>query len=230
MTKVSRGIRNHNPGNIRKSKDKWQGLADSQPDAEFFTFKDPTYGIRAMARLLINYQDDYGLNTVAKIINRWAPPVGRVPETGKEYTQNTSGYAKQVALGMGVGVHDVIDVHNFDHLEPMIRAMIKHENNLQGTAWVFPYTDSQVTKGLVLAGVEPKKQDLKGSTTIKASQVAAGATAVSVVAEIVDKTAPAFPLLGQLAEYAPMVLGIITIAAIGYIVYARIEDRKKGLR
>lgn len=34
-----RGIRNNNPGNLRRTKDPWQGLAETQTDLEFFVFK-----------------------------------------------------------------------------------------------------------------------------------------------------------------------------------------------
>ena len=43
---LPRGIRNHNPGNIRLSQDPWQGLATPQEDREFFTFQSALYGIR----------------------------------------------------------------------------------------------------------------------------------------------------------------------------------------
>ena len=48
MTKstLPRGIRNHNPGNIRRSQDPWQGLASAQNDPEFFIFQSAIYGIR----------------------------------------------------------------------------------------------------------------------------------------------------------------------------------------
>jgi hypothetical protein len=74
-TKQPRGIRNHNPGNIRRNGDPWQGLAKDQTDREFFTFQSAVYGIRALARLLITYQDKYGLCTIETIIGRWAPAV-----------------------------------------------------------------------------------------------------------------------------------------------------------
>ena len=72
-TKQPRGIRNNNPGNIRRNGDPWQGLAKDQTDREFFTFQSAVYGIRALARLLITYQDKYGLCTIEGIITRWAP-------------------------------------------------------------------------------------------------------------------------------------------------------------
>jgi len=70
-----RGIRNHNPGNIRRSADPWQGLAKDQNDDAFFQFAEPKWGIRALARVLISYQDRHGLRTVRGIVSRWAPPV-----------------------------------------------------------------------------------------------------------------------------------------------------------
>jgi hypothetical protein len=38
--RTPRGIRNNNPGNIRRNSDPWQGLAERQGDVEFFTFKN----------------------------------------------------------------------------------------------------------------------------------------------------------------------------------------------
>jgi hypothetical protein len=70
----ARGIRNHNPGNLRRSSDPWQGLAPEQTDREFFQFTSPKWGIRALARTLIVYQDRGGLKTIDQMISRWAPP------------------------------------------------------------------------------------------------------------------------------------------------------------
>lgn len=39
----------------------------------FARFDTPENGIRALGKLLQTYQRVYGLNTVAKIISRWAP-------------------------------------------------------------------------------------------------------------------------------------------------------------
>jgi len=69
----TRGVRNHNPGNIRRSSDPWQGLAAEQTDPAFFQFISAAYGIRALVKTLITYQDKHGLQTVAEIISRWAP-------------------------------------------------------------------------------------------------------------------------------------------------------------
>ena len=70
-----RGIRNNNPGNIRHGA-KWQGLKENSRDLDpaFCVFKNPIYGIRALAKGLLNYKKLYGLNTVRSIISRYAPP------------------------------------------------------------------------------------------------------------------------------------------------------------
>ncbi len=209
--KKARGDRLNNPGNIRLSKDKWQGLATEQRDKDFFTFKEASWGIRAMARVLINYQDDHELNTISKIISRWAPT----------NENDTSAYINMVAKNTGFDKNQGLDLHTYPHLFPLVKAIIKHENGYQ------PYEDVVITKGLVLAGVEPDKKPLSESRTIQASQVAATATATGVV---VSQLAPAFPLLQSIAQYAPAVLGVLVLAALAYIVYARIADRKAGLR
>ena len=64
-----RGIRNNNPGNLRQGDD-WQGLADPQIDKEFCVFQSSLWGIRALARVLLNYQRKHQLHTVTQIISR----------------------------------------------------------------------------------------------------------------------------------------------------------------
>ena len=68
-----RGLRNCNPGNIRKSKDRWQGLREVQSDEYFFQFKHMKWGYRALLRILQNYQRKRGCKTIADMIRRWAP-------------------------------------------------------------------------------------------------------------------------------------------------------------
>lgn len=211
---ASRGIRNNNPGNIRHSKSKWQGLAADQPDKSFVKFTDPVYGIRAIARLLIKYQDDHDLDTVKGLIDRWAPPV----------ENNTTAYINRVARDMGVSPTQSISVHNFEYLYPLVEAIIEHENGSN------PYTKAQITKGLVLAGVEPKKKSVMKSKEVVGGTAVSGLTMVSLASEHIEKVAPAFSLMEKLAEYAPYAIGLIIILVAGWLIWDRIEDRKKGLR
>ena len=53
---LPRGLRNNNPGNIRITKDKWQGLREKQEDKSFFQFTEMKWGYRALIRTLQNYR------------------------------------------------------------------------------------------------------------------------------------------------------------------------------
>ena len=73
--KISRGLRNNNPLNIRRNGTRWKGLAAEQKDSAFFTFTDSCWGYRAAFVTLRNYKRLHGLDTLAQWVSRWAPPV-----------------------------------------------------------------------------------------------------------------------------------------------------------
>jgi len=116
-----RGIRNRNPGNIRRSGDRWKGLAPLQSDPAFFVFDAPLWGIRAMAVILRNYQRRNGLKSVAQIIARWAPAD----------ENDTAGYITAVSREMGVGARQRLDLRDGPTLRALIAAIIRRENGLQ---------------------------------------------------------------------------------------------------
>ena len=133
--KMSRGIRNNNPGNIRHSGDAWQGKSATQTDLEFVQFDSPGYGIRALAKLLKNYQDRYGLNTVRGIIDRYAPP-----------SENLTGsYIAHVAKAMQISPDAQINVKNPETLFPLVSAIITHENGIN------PYPDALIHQSIGMA-------------------------------------------------------------------------------
>lgn len=146
---LPRGIRNHNPGNIRLSRDKWRGLAPEQTDKAFFQFIAPAYGIRAMAIILLKYQRIYGLRTPAAIIGRWAPANGdsngALP--GGEYKQDSSAYARAVARALNVSPNTEINLTRASTLATLLEAMIKHENGQQ------PYGRDTIMQAISMAGV-----------------------------------------------------------------------------
>lgn len=99
---ASRGIRNNNPGNIRITKDKWQGLREKQEDKSFFQFTEMKWGYRALIRTLQNYRKRHGCVTIADFIKRWAPPV----------ENNTSGYITRVCKEMQVPDSYIPDIED----------------------------------------------------------------------------------------------------------------------
>lgn len=132
MAYSPRGIRNNNPGNIRHG-DSWQGLALNQSDSDFCVFTSPEYGIRAMARIIINYRKRHGISTIHGIISRWAPPS----------ENNTEAYIRAVSDACHVQPTDVIDVK--EYLPDIISAIIKHENGVQ------PYNATTLQRGITMA-------------------------------------------------------------------------------
>ena len=91
MAKQTRGIRNNNPGNIRKGCT-WIGLAKEQKDKSFCQFITMNYGLRALVVTLRTYVLKHKKTTVSLIINRWAP---------ESDGNNTTAYVKQCALAIG---------------------------------------------------------------------------------------------------------------------------------
>lgn len=97
---LSRGLRNCNPGNIRRTKDRWLGLRPVQADPDFFQFTEMRWGYRALMRILQNYRRRHGCRTVADFIRRWAPS-----------TENdTAAYIRSVCADLQVPESYVPDV------------------------------------------------------------------------------------------------------------------------
>ena len=109
-----RGMRNKNPMNVVKSSINWDGEAQGD-DPTFETFKTYSYGIRAGAKLLVNYQKLHGINTVQGLINRYAP----------SHENPTGAYINYVAKALGVAPDQPIDVQA--NLYKLVSAIIKFE-------------------------------------------------------------------------------------------------------
>lgn len=131
---MPRGVRNNNPGNIRLG-DKWLGLCTSQDDGAFCQFATIEYGIRALAYILrIGYFQRRGLNTIRKIIQRWAPPS----------ENDTYEYILDVARDAKYGADEPLNLDDDGVLSSLVVAIIKHENGAQ------PYSGLQIISGIRL--------------------------------------------------------------------------------
>ena len=127
-----RGLRNNNPGNLRRTSDNWQGLDLVQTDSEFFQFMNPKMGIRALAKTLRTYQDRHGLRTVRKIISRWAP----------SSENDTEAYIMSVAGQLDVNPSQIL--HRDKYLKPLVKAIIKHENGMN------PYREVTINEAIAM--------------------------------------------------------------------------------
>jgi len=130
---MTRGIRNNNPGNIRHVLGvTWVGQSSEQTDTAFVQFKDPIYGIRAIARILRSYERQ-GIYTLGDAIDRWAPP----------NENNSQAYVDDVCGQCNLSPDQPVSLN--DVLVPLIEAIIQHENGQQ------PYTEEQIRQGIALA-------------------------------------------------------------------------------
>jgi hypothetical protein len=113
--RISRGIRNNNPGNIRIGIN-WLGRVIPGKDVSFVEFKTMPFGVRALYIDLINKHKS-GLNTIQKVIYKYAPPSENL----------TDAYVSAVAQSMGIPANQVFSptAKNFT---AFVKAIVKHEN------------------------------------------------------------------------------------------------------
>lgn len=130
----TRGMRNNNPGNIRASSLVWDGQTgvDQSAGGPFAIFSSSMWGLRALAKLLLNYERLYGINTPMGIINRWAP----------SHENPTDAYVQYVADSVGVDPGQAFSVRA--KLPQLMRAIIYFENGLQ------PYSDGEINRAIDL--------------------------------------------------------------------------------
>lgn len=116
----SRGLRNNNPGNIRKNGIVYQGEIVPSKDEAFKQFSSMAYGYRAMFTVLHTYARKYGINTIAKMIERYAPA-----------TENhTQAYIEAVSEWSGVPATSHLTTTNAEVMIPIVAAMSKVENGV----------------------------------------------------------------------------------------------------
>lgn len=120
---MSRGLRNRNPGNIRRSAVRYRGEVRPSRDAEFKQFETMAYGYRAMFVLLDSYARRHGLHTLRTMIGRYAPPS----------ENDTRGYVEAVSRLAGIDADRRLDTRAHDEMAAVVAAMSRVEN---GTAAV----------------------------------------------------------------------------------------------
>lgn len=115
---LPRGIRNNNPGNLN-----FVGQAGAHkepgPNGRFAVFATPDAGLKALREQLIRYVYRDGVNTVAGIIAKWAPP-----SDGND----THAYATTVATRLGVTVNTPLSPLTPEQLATLMHAIIHVEN------------------------------------------------------------------------------------------------------
>lgn len=116
-SRIPRGIRNNNPLNIRIG-NTWLGEVTNPTDNEFEQFVHVCYGLRAGFILLKRYINRYKLNTIEKIISRWAP----------HNENNTRSYINQVARGMNIEPDTPLLYEDKNRMCALVYEMVYVEN------------------------------------------------------------------------------------------------------
>jgi hypothetical protein len=118
-TAQTRGERNSNPGDLERGKIAWLGqVPDAQAtDARFCQFDSDLHGIRALCRVLLNYQRLDGAKTLAQMVERFAPPS----------ENDTGAYLADVAGYLGIAPDAVPDLTSANELAQVARAFILQE-------------------------------------------------------------------------------------------------------
>lgn len=202
---LPRGYRLKNPGNIDFNEaNKWQGQIERPPGERFAAFSSEVWGLRALAILLIRYFDKYDCDTVAKAINRWAPPV----------ENDTGAYAAAVAKRLGRGPNDPIDCHNYDDMLGLMRGIVTHENgpaskHKRPADW---YPQETYDEALRRAGILPE-----GRKKVSGTDVAQGAAAASISvaavwevgSKMIDNASPNVQQFGAIALFIAMLVSVV---------------------
>lgn len=95
---MSRGLKNNNPGNIRLSGTKYLGETIPSTDKAFKQFETMAWGYRALLVVLHTYRVRYGLDSIEKMMNRYAPPTENDTERYISFVSYRSGIARDSKL------------------------------------------------------------------------------------------------------------------------------------
>lgn len=129
---LPRGLRNNNPGNIRINGDLFQGEVRPSKDKLFKQFTTMAYGYWAMFKILSNYFKNYKLDTIRKMITRWAP----------QKENHTEAYIKAVSDYAGIPADDPINVNDREQMIRIVAGMSRVENGVEAdmpdviTGWI----------------------------------------------------------------------------------------------
>lgn len=117
---IPRGLRNHNPLNIKIGND-WQGESDIKTDAVFEQFTADEWGYRAAFIILRKYIKKYHRNTIRMIVDAWAPD-GFLKQLN---------YRRRVAAWTGRDENAPISFEDKDFMCKMVQGMARVENGCE---------------------------------------------------------------------------------------------------
>lgn len=124
-------MKNNNPGNIRYSaSNNWQGQKGQS--GGFVVFDNVANGLRAMVKLLATYRS-IGVNSIAEIVNRYAPPTENNTASYISFVTNATGYSAGAILSP-------------EAMPTVIAAMVKFEQGQPLASSYFPMVANLVNQ------------------------------------------------------------------------------------
>jgi len=172
-TGKSLGVRNKNLLNVRPNVDEndpW--LGQSGVDQNYAVFESIDMGIRAGDRVLTTYGTKHGINTIEKVLNRFAP---------KGDGNDTESYIKNVSEKTGIARDEKIDLSDSSVRDALLSAMVRQE------------TGENVSGDQIRAAVIRANETEEGSSsTVTQEQVDAAVKGETTVNKISDADALAW--------------------------------------
>lgn len=147
-----RGLRNNNPGNIMTlpSGHMWDGQTGVDPEG-YAVFGTPEAGMKAAATNLNTYATRHAIDTVAGVVNRWAPASAG---------NNTGNYATYIAQRMGVAPDQKLNMSDPRVQHGILGGIFSFENGPQAMAGWQPQATPAATQA---AAAQPAGQPAQGA-------------------------------------------------------------------
>ena len=135
---IPRGLRLNNPGNIRPGAGFFGEIGD---DGGYAKFDSDAAGIRAIQRLLRTYGNQYGINTLRGLANRYAPPSDNNP---------TDNYIEFLSQQTGIDPDEPINLA--ERGSEIIPAIIGFEQGQQ------PFSQDMIDKAIGAAQFDDEEE------------------------------------------------------------------------
>jgi hypothetical protein len=136
---VNIGLSDNNPGDIKFDGTDWKGSVGN--DGTFVVFSDTTFGLRAVALDLFNKITNDGLNTIAAIVNKYAPASDN---------NDVGSYIASMTADTGFGASQVLTADG-PTLAALVRAVVNHEIGDQLSQQYV--SDADIAQGLSMMGL-----------------------------------------------------------------------------
>mgnify|MGYP003121828685 CR=1 FL=1 len=158
---VPLGIRQNNPGNIRPGAGFY---GETGQGGGYATFGTEDEGLRALARLMATYDDEYGINTLRGFASRFAPR--------SDNKLSFDNYVSYLGSTLGLDPDEEFDLKA--RRADLIPAVVGFE---QGRDYEDRYSDDQIARAITAAGTEDEAE---------IAEILAGGISPSVLDQVVD--------------------------------------------